>query len=258
MARPFLSVIIPARNEASRLPLTLIDVDRHLSTQEFGYEIIVAVSPSTDATAEIARRFQSFVKNMRTIALPENKGKGAAIIAGMQAAKGTWKLYMDADNSTSVVEFNKFMPYLRQGGVSHETYDVVIGSRFVKGSHREPGMPVHRHAMSTLGRALTAMLVVHGIHDPYCGFKCFSAEAVDKLLPLAKTTGPLFDLELLALAQREGMTIKEVPVFWSHDGRARQMLNHTIEALIEGTKLATRTLFTFKNKSPQTPVDKTP
>ena len=79
---------------------------------------------------------------------------------------------------------------------------------------------------------------------------------MDKLLPLAKTTGPLFDLELLALAQKEGMGIKEVAVFWSHDGRARQMFNHTVEALIDGTKLAAKTLFSRQKNTPPTPVDK--
>src|SRR5688572_3986779 len=123
MARPFLSVVIPAYNEAQRLPLTLIDVDRHLSEQEYSYEIIVVVSHSTDHTVDMVKRFASFLPNVKYIALSENRGKGFAVKTGMLAAKGTYRLYMDADNSTAVVEFNKMLPYLTGGS---DRFDVVV------------------------------------------------------------------------------------------------------------------------------------
>src|SRR5688500_1976902 len=112
MARPFLSVVIPAPNEAQRLPLTLIDVDRHPSEQEYSSAIIVMVSYSTDHTVDTVNRLASFVPNVKYIALSENRGKGFAVKPGMLAAKGTYRLYMDADNSAAVVEFNKMLPCL--------------------------------------------------------------------------------------------------------------------------------------------------
>ena len=126
MAKPYLSIIIPAFNEAKRLPLTLVDVDKHLASQEFSYEILVVNDGSKDGTSEIARRFSTLVKNLKVIDLPENLGKGAAVRQGMMEAKGNWRLFMDADNSTSVNEFLKMMPYFKEG------YDVVIGSRAVR------------------------------------------------------------------------------------------------------------------------------
>ncbi len=132
MAKPFLSVIIPAYNEADRLPITLIDVDKHLSQQEYDYEIIVVNDGSKDQTAEVVGKFTNLINNLRIINNPDNRGKGAVVRQGMLAAKGNWRLFMDADNSTSVIEFNKMLPYLKEG------YEVLIGSRAVRGAKLQP------------------------------------------------------------------------------------------------------------------------
>src|SRR3990167_9312131 len=109
--KPYLSVIIPAYNEAKRLPLTLIDIDKKLSEANYSYEIIVVNDGSKDNTAEIVRRFSHLIKNLRLIDNKENHGKGWVVRQGMLEATGDIRLFMDADNSTKVDEITKFLPY---------------------------------------------------------------------------------------------------------------------------------------------------
>lgn len=214
MAKPYLSVIIPAYNELKRLPLTLIDVDRHLSEQEYSYEILVVDDGSTDATVEMIERFKPLIENLKIIRLPKNRGKGAAVREGMLAAKGNWRVFMDADNSTSIVEFNKMMPYFDAG------YEVIIGSRAVRGSKLNPPQPIHKQLAGKLGNIFIQLLLLRGIWDSQCGFKCFSEEAAKRIFPLAKIDNWGFDVEVLALAKRLGYKIKEMPVYWVNDPRS--------------------------------------
>ena len=195
MAKPFLSVIIPAYNEVSRLPLTLIDVDKHLSQQEYSYEILVLNDGSKDSTAEMVKRFAPLVKNLKLVDNPENKGKGAVIRQGMLEANGNWRLFMDADNSTSIVEFNKMLPYTKDG------YDVIIGSRSVKGARLSPPQPIYKQLAGKAGNFVIQLLLVKGIWDTQCGFKCFSEEAAVKIFPLAKISRWGFDADGLGLAR---------------------------------------------------------
>ncbi len=128
MARPFLSVIIPAWNEAERLPLTLIDVDRQLAASDYSYEVIIVNDGSDDRTSFISNRFASIMKDCKVIDSPEHRGKGAAIRIGALTAKGNWRLIMDADNSFSIAEFNRILPFLQAERGVH----VAIGSRAEK------------------------------------------------------------------------------------------------------------------------------
>ncbi|MDO8601810.1 MAG: glycosyltransferase family 2 protein [bacterium] len=219
MARPFLSVIIPAYNEAIRLPLTLVDVDRHLAEQEYSYEIIVVISHSSDHTVEMVKRFASFLPNLKYIALSENRGKGFAVKTGMLAAKGTYRLYMDADNSTAVVEFNKMLPYLLGDKADKEKakYDIVIGSRFLSGSRISPPMPLMRRILGFKARMWIKVFGVRGFSDTQCGFKAFTSEAAESLFGGLLTDGWLFDVEILAMAKKANLKIKEIPVFWAHN-----------------------------------------
>lgn len=121
--KPYLSVIIPVRNGADELPLTLIDIDKHLSQQEYSYEILVVDDGSNDNTAEIVKKFTGLVKNSRLIANAVPEGFGFAIRLGMLTAKGNWRVVMDYRNRTPITEFNNMFPYLRQG------FDILVGSR---------------------------------------------------------------------------------------------------------------------------------
>ncbi|TSC96716.1 MAG: glycosyl transferase, group 2 family [Parcubacteria group bacterium Athens0714_26] len=231
MAKPFLSVIIPAHNEAKRLPLTLIDLDKHLSEQEFSYEILVVNDGSTDDTAEITRRFELLIKNLKLIDNKENKGKGGVVKQGMLAAKGAWRLFMDADNSTSIVEFNKMIPYFKNG------YDVVIADRDIKGSRLVPAQPWYKRILGNIGNLIIQILLVPGIWDTQCGFKCYSQEAAEKIFRLTRISRWGFDAETLALAKKLGYKIKEIPVFWVNDTRSQVRLSAYLQVLLETAKV---------------------
>lgn len=231
MAKPFLSVIIPAYNEAKRLPLTLIDIDRHLQEQEYSYEILVVNDGSTDETAEIVNRFIPLIQNLKLIDNPENKGKGAVVRQGMLLAKGTWRVFMDADNSTSIVEFNKMIPYFKEG------YEVVIGSRHVKGARMSPPQPFYKRMLGNAGNLVIQALLLPGIWDTQCGFKCFADEAAEKVFNLTKIDRWGFDAEALAIAKALGYQIKEMPVFWVNDIRSHVSLKTYFQVLWETAKV---------------------
>lgn len=211
--KPFLSVIVPTFNEAQRLPLTLMDVNRYLSAVDYDYEIIVVDDGSKDVTPEIVKRFSHLVKNLRLIENKKNHGKGWVVRQGMFEAQGRWRLFMDADNATSVDQFHKMIPYLRD-------YQIVIGSRDIKGARLLPPQPWYRRLAGNIGNLIIQLLLLPGLWDTQCGFKCFSEEAAEKIFKLAKVNRWAFDVEILALGKKLGYKIKEIPVVWINDPRS--------------------------------------
>jgi dolichyl-phosphate beta-glucosyltransferase len=212
MSRPFLSIIIPCYNEASRLPLTLIDVDRHLSEQDFASEIVVVVSQGYDSTPDILKRFQQIIKNLRVIYLSENLGRGYAVRTGMISARGQWRLMMDADNSTTLTELAKILPYVTD---TQSGCEIAIGSRLIEGATIDP--PSKRKLTERIGQKLIKTFLVKDILDTACGFKLFSSSSAEAIFNRSKQNGWAIDTEALVIAQNLGYKIKEIPVFWSHD-----------------------------------------
>lgn len=231
MYKPFLSIIIPAYNEAERLPLTLIDIDKHLSGQDYSYEILVINDGSTDNTAEITEKFMPMVKGLKIFDNKENQGKGAAVRQGMLIAKGNWRLFMDADNSTAISEFNKMLPYLKEG------YDIVIGSRAVRGAILRPPQSLYKRFLGKLGNFFVRIILVPGLKDTQCGFKCFSEESVERVFSIARIKRWGFDFEALALARLFGYKIKEMPVTWVNDPRTHVRFSSYFKTLWEALKI---------------------
>lgn len=231
MSQPYLSVIIPAYNEAERLPLTLIDVDKHLSRAEYSSEILVVNDGSSDKTAEVVRKMSGAIKNLKLIDNEENRGKGAVVRQGVRLAKGKIRLFADADNSTSVDQFEKMIPYFREG------YDVVIGSRAMRDSQLLPPQPFYRQILGKMGNIFIQVLLLPGIKDTQCGFKAFSDEAAEKVFALARIDGWGFDVEALSLAKNLGYRIKEVPVVWVNDVRSKIRASSYLKVLIETIKI---------------------
>jgi len=229
--KPFLSVIIPARNEAKRLPLTLIDVDKKLSERDYSYEIIVVSGGSTDDTADIVNRFSHIVKNLRLVDKKENRGKGWAVKVGMLEADGNYRIFMDADNATSIDQFDKMLPFFKEG------YSVVVGSRAAKGAVLEPSQPWYRRIPGRMANVIIRILLIRGIRDTQCGFKCFSEEAALRIFPLSKIDGWGFDVELLALARLFGYRIKEMPVRWVNDLNSKVGLGAYFSTLWDITRI---------------------
>ncbi|MCL5004456.1 MAG: glycosyltransferase family 2 protein [Patescibacteria group bacterium] len=228
--KPYLSIIIPAYNEAKRLPLTLFDIDKHLKSADFSYEIIVVDNNSTDATSEIVERFSHLIKNLRLIKY-RTPGKGGAVQKGILEAKGEIRLFMDADNSTAIDQFNKMIPYLKEG------YDVIIGSRDIEGAKLIPPQPWHKRLGGNAGNLIIQALLLPGIWDTQCGFKAFTAEAAEKIFPLLKTNRWGFDVEVLSLAKKFGYKIKEVPVVWVNNPFSKVSAAAYLQVLWEVVKI---------------------
>lgn len=211
MGRMHLSVIIPAYNEAKRIGRTLEAVGAWLGAQSFASEIIVVDNRSGDETAAIARSYHARFPFLRVIA-EKRPGKGYAVTAGMLFATGEVRLFMDADNSTSIEHYERMRPFLDQG------YDVVIGSLAVAGAEvvRGGGEPFWRVALGKLGNLWIQLWAVPGIWDTQRGFKVFSAAAANAIFSRMTTFGWGFDVEVLAIARALGYRIKEVPVTWNN------------------------------------------
>ena len=231
--KPFLSVVIPAYNEAKRLPLTLIDIDKHLQKASFVYEIIVVDNNSKDATKEIAQRFTSIIKNLRVIEC-RTQGKGAAVKKGMLDATGQIRLFTDADNSVSVDQFIKIQHFFREG------YDVVIGSRDVKGAKLEPPQSWYRVLLGNMGNIFIQIMLLGGIKDTQCGFKAFTERATAKIFPLVSVVGWGFDVEVLSLAKMFGYKIKEAPVVWVNSVESKVKSTAYIQVLLEVVRIKMR------------------
>ncbi|MBI4086348.1 MAG: glycosyltransferase family 2 protein [Candidatus Liptonbacteria bacterium] len=231
MVKPYLSVIIPAYNEAERIPMTLVDIDRRLSAVSYSYEILVVNDGSTDNTADIVRKMAETIKNLKLIDNNVNQGKGGVVRQGMLLSKGEYRLFTDADNSTSVDQFEKMIPYFSEG------YDVVIGSRSVRGSVLEPAQPFYKQLLGKLANLIIQIVNVPGIWDTQCGFKAFKEGAAEKIFSVAKINGWGFDIEALALARKFGYRIKEMPVRWVNDAASHVKLSGYLKTFWENVRI---------------------
>lgn len=208
MIQPFLSVIIPAHNEAERLPLTLLDIDRYLNKAEYTSEILVVNDGSSDRTAEIVRGMSGAVKNLKLVENETNAGKGAAVKKGMLLTRGKIRLFADADGSVSIDHFEHMLPHFKEG------CEVVIASRALKESRMNPPQSLPQRFAGRIENLVVRALVTPGIRDTQCGFKAFSEDAAERIFSTMKASGWAFDVEALALAQKFGYRMKEVPVTW--------------------------------------------
>jgi dolichyl-phosphate beta-glucosyltransferase len=207
---PFLSVVIPAFNEAERLPRTLGRLRAYLRGFDRGHEVLVVDDGSSDATAEKAREAGATVlRNDR------NRGKGHAVRRGMLEARGQRRLMTDADLSTPIEELPRFLEAMDRG------FDVVIGSRALPGANIEVHQPWFRENMGRLYNLFVRALAVPGLHDTQCGFKLWSAPAARDAFTAARLDGFSFDVEALYLARKRGYRVAELPVTWRNDAATR-------------------------------------
>jgi dolichyl-phosphate beta-glucosyltransferase len=203
---PFLSIIIPAHNEENRLPGTLAQVFKFLDQQAFPFEVIVVENGSSDRTQQIAQEFAKQNKDLHVI---QNRqpGKGLAIRRGVQAATGDYLFFCDADLSMPIEEIGKFLP----PQLPH--VDIAIASREAPGAVRY-NEPYYRHLTGRVFNTLIRLLVLPGLQDTQCGFKCIRAEVARDIFPYQTLTGWAFDVELLYIARRHGYQLVEIPIDW--------------------------------------------
>jgi glycosyltransferase involved in cell wall biosynthesis len=206
LAPPFLSIIIPAFNEETRLPNTLEQIVAFLQEQSYAAEVLVVENGSRDRTFEIASGFAQRYPNLYVFQ-QKQKGKGNAVRHGMLEARGEYRFMCDADLSMPIAELSKFLTPTLNGA------DIAIASREVKGAVRY-NEPYLRHLTGRVFNNLIRLLVLPGLQDTQCGFKCFRAQVVEAIFSYQTLNGWSFDVEILYIAQRKGYRIREVPIHW--------------------------------------------
>jgi len=217
-ATPELSIVIPAYNEAARIGRTLDSIASFLAERSLHCEVIVVDDGSTDDTGAIVESREFDFVSLRLLRCERNGGKGRAVRLGMLVARGKVRLFMDADNSTDIREFER----LNDTAARHATLpDVVIASLAAPGSTIEGTQPRARAVLGRMGSALVQRTVLPGIRDTQRGFKIFTAEAADAIFSRCRLNGWGFDIEVLAIARTLGFHILEVPVRWHHEDDSR-------------------------------------
>lgn len=210
-----ISVVIPAYNEAERIPATLARIREYLDAAGEEYEVIVVDDGSSDRTVAVVGAAAESWSQLSVHALARNQGKGAAVRAGILRARGALRVFSDADLSTPIEE----LPRLRERLVGNCM--VAIASRAVPGATIDVHQPGRREMMGRTYNRLVQLLVLPGLHDTQCGFKLFTAEAAVTCFEPLRTKGFGFDAEVLVRARRRGWEVAEVPVHWSHRDDSR-------------------------------------
>lgn len=205
---PRMSIVIPAFNEAARLPESLAHLRAYLDGRHEPYEVLVVDDGSSDATAEVVAGLAAVWSDLRLIRAPHS-GKGGAIREGVLAACGEYVMLADADFSMPVEQLACFDPAVLGA------YDIAIGSREVAGARRI-GEPTYRHVMGRVFNWLVQALLLPGIQDTQCGFKCLRRVVAEELCARQTIEGWGFDPELLFVARLRQYAIREVPITWRY------------------------------------------
>ena len=223
------SVIIPAYNEAARLPLTLRATADYFAARSEPFEILVVDDGSADETAQIVAGFAAEHPgwSVQCLGYGGNRGKGFAVRYGMLRASGDRRVFCDADLATPAEEYEVVLTAMEREGAQ-----IGIGSRPLRQSHLMVHQPWVREWLGRGFNKAVRVLAVPGIADTQCGFKVFTAEAATDVFSRCRLDGFAFDSEALYIARRLGYTIAEVPIRWSHkDGSKVSMVRDGLKML---------------------------
>jgi dolichyl-phosphate beta-glucosyltransferase len=230
---PALAVVVPAFNEEQRLGATLSCLRDYLERQPWSWTIHVVDDGSTDGTARLVREFGRTESRVCLLSI-RHAGKGAAVRAGILAASADYRFICDADLSMPVHELGRFLPPALCGA------DVAIGTREGAGARRI-GEPLVRHLAGRAFNFAVQRLLVPGLNDTQCGFKMFTAAAANAIFPHVTVAGWAFDIEVMYIARRRGLAIREVPIEWHYRRESRvRMLRDGVRMFGELARLRLR------------------
>ena len=216
-ARPYLSVVVPAYNEAARIQETLERLREYFERQTYRWSVTVVSDGSTDGTDAVVTAFVRTAAHFTLEAYTPNRGKGYAVRRGMLAAEGDLVLFTDADLATPIEELEKLFKQI-------DRVPIAVGSRPLKESWLERRQPWYRELLGRLSNKLVQLLGVPGIHDTQCGFKLFRREAARQIFRCVKLDGYGFDFESLMIARDLGLEVAEVPIRWAHQDGSKVVL----------------------------------
>jgi dolichyl-phosphate beta-glucosyltransferase len=207
----YLSLIVPAFNEETRIGKSLERIFNFLQSQPYSFEVILVDDGSQDRTVELVRERFGTHSAVKILRQPYNQGKGEAVKQGMLSGVGKYLLFTDADLSVPIETLPIFLDRLE------DHCDVIIGTRKKPGALIEVHQPFYREFMGKTYTMLSNCILASRISDFTCGFKGFRQQAAKALFSLQRLRNWSFDSEILFLAQLKGYRIKEVPVTWRDD-----------------------------------------
>ena len=206
MLQPSLSVVIPVFNEEERIIATLQRIVAFLSSKYYSWEVVVCDDGSTDSTISLVKGFITKETHIKILELT-HAGKGWAIKNGVLFSAGIHRFICDADLSMAIDQLDRFFV------LGSKCTEIVIGSRELQLSKRI-GEPFARHLMGRIYNMLVRGLAIRDITDTQCGFKCFTGEQVFELFKKQRINGFAFDVEIIFLAQRAGIRVREINIEW--------------------------------------------
>jgi dolichyl-phosphate beta-glucosyltransferase len=215
MSYPQYSIVIPAYNEAARIPATLEAVTACVRSRGWSAEVIVVDDGSRDATAEVVRAFAARAPEVRLLQNSGNRGKGFSVRNGLLRALGEVVMFTDADLSAPIEEAEGLFAAIARGA------DIAIGSRWLERSRQTIRQPLYRRLFGRCFNGVTRAIMGLPFADTQCGFKAFTRAAAQTVSQLQTIDRWGFDPEILFIALKRGYRIEEVPVSWAHDERTR-------------------------------------
>jgi glycosyltransferase involved in cell wall biosynthesis len=210
MSDPYLSIVIPAYNEALRVGKTLAEVQKYAATKPFEVEMVLVDDGSSDRTRELFEEFQTFRPGTRVLCNEVNRGKGFGVRRGVLESRGKVILFTDADLSAPIEEADKLLAVLES-----EAADAAIGSRALDRTLIGVRQPWRREYAGRFFNLLVRLFTGLKIHDTQCGLKLFRRETTRRAFELQRVDRFGFDPEVLFLIQRFGGKIAEIPVRWN-------------------------------------------
>ncbi len=220
-----ISIVIPAYNEEARLPQRLDEIISYLEENKYDYEIIIVDDGSKDKTVDYVKRWTRKNKRIKLLENETNMGKGFSVKKGMLASTKQYVLFTDSDKSTPIDELDNAFKNIKGN-------DIAIGSRALKDSNVVVKQPFYKVLFGKGGNLLIRLIATPGIHDTQCGFKLFKKSA---LFVFEKQTIDRwgFDFEILFIARKNNLKIKEFGVKWINDERTKLKLSDYFKTLSE-------------------------
>lgn len=215
---PYISIVVPVFKEADKIAGTISTIHRYFKERGCRFEMIVVDDCSPDDTFERASKLKLSYPELRVLKLEKNTRKGGAVKEGILEAIGEYILFTDADLAVSIDQIeNLFKPILEEG------FDVAIGSRGLANSQILRSQSPIREMMGKIYGRLINLLIISGVRDTQCGFKCFKRETAHNIFKnlIGYTPVPAFDIEELLMATKIGYKVAEVPVTWAHNPETR-------------------------------------
>jgi dolichyl-phosphate beta-glucosyltransferase len=243
--RPLLSLIIPAFNEANRLPDSIRRIQEHRRSWNFSVEVIIVVEPSEDRTLDLAENAVKSWSDLRVLTHHEKRGKGFAVRSGMLRARGDLIFFTDADLSTPLEDLDAALALFKRD----RSIDLVVGNRMHPESQILQRQNVGREWMGKVFNRIVQTLTGLRIRDTQCGFKGFRNRAAKEIFGRQRIDGFSFDVEALLLARAMGFAVAELPVHWTNSPASqvhpvRDSSRMLVDAIRVG-RLVKRTMYEF-------------